>query len=674
MSEKQRVMKRILVANRGEIACRIIRSIQELGLTAIAVYSDADADAPHVHDAAESCYLGDSESAQSYLNIDKIIETAVSAQIDAIHPGYGFLSENAEFAQRVLDANIQWIGPSPAAIALMGEKSQAKEQAKIAGVPILEGVKIDENLSQEERLNLIREVGFPLLIKATYGGGGRGIRLVEKEEEFEDSLKTAQSEAKNAFGSVEVMVERYVTGARHIEIQVLADNHGNAVHLFERECSVQRRRQKVVEEAPSSSLSAQTRQKMGETALKLVRQIGYVSAGTIEFLVDSEERFYFLEMNTRLQVEHTVTEEITGVDLVEWQLKIARGEALDFRQEELMIWGHSIQARLYAENPYRGFLPQSGNIHQFSLPETAERYDHGLHVWNENGVDEPRKQNISTYYDPMIAKIISHGETREIAIDQLHQALSKLRCFGIQTNQSYLQQILEHPDFRAGAIDITWLEQQAWEKPSLGNTELMTAALLFAFKDQNQAASLDLFFSRGTFLIEQKLQIQEADESEEYIAHLQPKIQENHRLQRNCFEISIDGSDAGNIQIIALSSSQITAVQDGLRQTMDYHFDDSGLWLLSAGKTYFIQEPSPFISSQQEEDSLDILASMLGKVVAVHVQAGENVQKGAKICTIEAMKMEHQMCAKSDGQLQELLINIGDQVKAGQLLGRLAEV
>lgn len=671
MKPKQHTIKRILVANRGEIACRIIRSIHRLGLTAVAMYSEVDSDAPHVHEADEAYFLGASESAQSYLNMEKIISAALAAQIDAIHPGYGFLSENAEFAQKVLDAGIIWIGPSPEAIALMGEKAQAKEQARLAGVPVLDGVKIDQAASEPERLALIRETGFPLLIKATYGGGGRGIRLVEREEDFETALQTAQSEAKNAFGSPEVMIEKYVQGARHIELQVLADQHGNRVHLFERECSVQRRRQKVIEEAPASMLSKKTRRKMSKTALKLVKQIGYVSAGTIEFLVDSEENFYFLEMNTRLQVEHTVTEEITSLDLVEWQIRIAQGEKLALSQDLISIWGHSIQARLYAEDPYREFLPQSGSILQYVLEDfEGVRYDHGLH---EADGAEPQKQEISAYYDPMIAKIISHGETREIAIDRLEKALRSLRCFGITTNQAYLQQILHHEDFQTGSIDIHWLEKQTWQRKEPNATALAIASLLLAFRDRLVVVSQGVFFSRGHVFLEQKIRLIRDEQKQDYIANIRPKMDDMYRNISGKFDVSLNGDEVISLEIIAISATHLCAVCNGIRFEMHYHFSEEGLWLLYQGESYFLQVPNPFVSTEKEENSLDISASMLGKVVSMPAKIGDRIRKGDVICIIEAMKMEHQMSAKADGILQELFISVGNQVKAGQLLGRLAE-
>jgi geranyl-CoA carboxylase alpha subunit len=516
------------------------------------------------------------------------------------------------------------------------------------------------------------------LIKATYGGGGRGIRLVEKEEEFEEALQTAQSEAKNAFGSAEVMVERYVTKARHIEIQVLADSYGNGLHLFERECSVQRRRQKVIEEAPSPVLSSETRMAMGEVALQLLAQIGYVSAGTIEFLVDDEERFYFLEMNTRLQVEHTVTEEITGLDLVAWQIKIANGDILDIEQTDLQISGHSIQARLYAEDPYRGYLPQSGPILQF-LPEAIEglRYDHCLHVWNSK---KEISQQISTYYDPMIAKIISYGATRDVAIQRLCRALSKLRSFGIVTNQDFLQQILQNADFQRGDFDITWLEENEWHKSRIRYEHLALSAVLLALKDRIIRDELDFFFSRGTFDIKQKLQTFEDDEEVEYWVHIKPQVSTtNLRMQKNDFDITL--SDSSNkelaklqIHIAELSSSRVTFVCDGTRHHFDYFLEGTIVWILANGQTFLIQEPSPFVSARREEDSLDIFTSMLGRVVSVHVKLGDEVEKGTAICTIEAMKMEHQMRAKSDGILSEIFVNVGEQVQAGQLIGRLEEM
>lgn len=441
-------MKKILVANRGEIALRVMRSAKEMGISTVAVFSEADRNAPFVRYADEAVCIGPPPSAQSYLLGDKIIEVAKKLGVDGIHPGYGFLSENAAFAEKVKQAGITFIGPSKASIEVMGDKLSAKNAAKSFNVPMVPGSEGAIN-GLEEAIKVAKATGFPLLIKASAGGGGKGMRLVERIEDVEEQMKLAMSEAKSAFGDDAVFIEKFVSGPRHIEIQVLADNHGNVVYLFERECSIQRRHQKVIEEAPSSVLTPELRAQMGKCAVDVAKSCNYSGAGTVEFLVDDQLNFYFLEMNTRLQVEHPVTEMISGIDLVKEQIKIARGEKLSFSQEDLKINGHSLEVRVYAEDPKNNFLPDIGKLKTYRIPKgTGVRVDDGF----EEGMDIP------IYYDPMIAKLITHGKDRNEAIERMLRAIDEYTITGVETTLSFCSFVLKHPAFVSGNFDTNFIK------------------------------------------------------------------------------------------------------------------------------------------------------------------------------------------------------------------------
>ncbi|HEX8562942.1 MAG TPA: acetyl-CoA carboxylase biotin carboxylase subunit [Flavobacterium sp.] len=436
-------MNKILVANRGEIALRVMKTARRMGIKTVAVYSVADRNSPHVRFADEAVCIGEAPSTESYLNAQKIIDAAVALHVDGIHPGYGFLSENAEFAEAAERNHITFIGPKSKAIHIMGSKLAAKEAVKQYDIPMVPG--FDEAITDIAKAKVIAgQVGFPILIKASAGGGGKGMRIVENEAEFESQMDRAISEAISAFGDGSVFIEKYVASPRHIEIQVVADSHGNIVHLFERECSIQRRHQKVVEEAPSSVLTPELRTKMGEAAVLVAKSCDYLGAGTVEFLLDSENNFYFLEMNTRLQVEHPVTEMITGVDLVEWQIRIARGEEIPLRQEQLEIKGHAVELRVYAEDPTNDFLPSVGHLDIYKLPEgEGIRVDNGF----EQGMDVP------IYYDPMLAKLITYASTREESIQLMLSAISDYTVEGVQTTLPFGKFVFNHEAFRTGKFD-----------------------------------------------------------------------------------------------------------------------------------------------------------------------------------------------------------------------------
>lgn len=442
-------MKKILVANRGEIALRIMRSAREMGITTVAIYSEADSLSPHVRFADEAYCVGPPPSNQSYLLGDQIIELCLKHNIDGIHPGYGFLSENSAFTRKVTEAGITFIGPSPEAMDLMGSKLAAKAAVMKFDVPLVPGTA--EAITDIEAAKAIAvEIGFPILVKASAGGGGKGMRVVENAEEFESQMERAVSEAISSFGDGAVFIEKYVGSPRHIEIQVIGDKHGNLVHLFERECSVQRRHQKVIEEAPSSVLTPELREQMGQAAINVARSCNYYNAGTVEFLLDEQNNFYFLEMNTRLQVEHPVTEMITGVDLVKEQIKVARGEELSFTQEDLSIHGHAVEVRVYAEDPTNNFLPDIGRLHIYRRPQ-----GHGVRV--DDGFEEG--MDIPIYYDPMISKLIVHAADRETALDKMVRAIQEYEIVGAETTLSFCSYVMQHEAFRSGNFDTHFVKK-----------------------------------------------------------------------------------------------------------------------------------------------------------------------------------------------------------------------
>ena len=449
-------MKKVLIANRGEIARRVIRTLKKMNIASVAIYSDADRNAPHVLEADEAVYVGESPSSESYLKHDIILDYCKKIGVDGIHPGYGFLSENAGFARKVKEAGITFIGPSPEAMELMGDKLSAKQAVKGYNVPLVPGV--DSAISDvNEAIKIAEEVGYPILIKASAGGGGKGMRLVENSAEFTEQMKLAQNEARSSFGDDAVFIEKFVTKPRHIEIQVFADRLGNTVYLFERECSIQRRHQKVIEEAPSAILTPELRKQMGEAAVAVCKACNYEGAGTVEFLLDADLKFYFLEMNTRLQVEHPVTEEITGLDLVEWQILVARGENLPKTQEELQIKGHAIEVRVYAEDTLNGFVPDIGNLKRYRIPSgRSVRVDDGF----VEGMDIP------IYYDPMIAKLVVWGKTREDAIRRTIQAIDDYQISGIKTTLDFGKYVLKHEAFVSGNFDTNFVKHY-FEDPKI---------------------------------------------------------------------------------------------------------------------------------------------------------------------------------------------------------------
>ena len=617
------MMKSLLIANRGEIACRVIRTARRLGIRTVAVYSDADAKALHVRMADEAVHIGPSPARESYLVGDKIIAAAKATCAEAIHPGYGFLSENADFAQTVIDAGLMWIGPKPASIRAMGLKDAAKKLMTEAGVPVTPGY-LGENQDPKRLKTEADAIGYPVLIKAVAGGGGKGMRRVDAANGFDDALDSAKREALSAFGDDRVIIEKYILSPRHIEVQVFGDAHGNVVHLFERDCSLQRRHQKVIEEAPAPGMNAATREAVCGAAVRAAKAVNYENAGTIEFIADASDglkpdRIWFMEMNTRLQVEHPVTEEITGQDLVEWQLRVASGEKLPKKQDELTITGHAIEARVYAEDPSRGFLPSVGRLDHFNL---------GEHGRIETGVEEG--DAISPFYDPMIAKLIARGDNREEAIGMLAAILDEAEVWPVKTNAGFLFNTVLHADFGSGRIDTGFIEKHL--------DELLPEA------------EPDDVIWRGAASVATALA-----EDEQPLADLA-----GFRLnagQRH----SVALRRVGEFRIVNLDDDQPMAAVSGFR-------DEERVVAFYEGQAYEFALTSRGTGSSHGVHDGEIEAPMPGKVTAVEVSQGEKVVKGQRLLTLEAMKMEHALTAPFDGTIAELSAAAGAQVTEGQVL------
>ena len=614
----------LLIANRGEIACRIIRTARQMGIRTIAVYSDADAKALHVRSADEAVHIGPSPARESYLVGATIIAAAKGTGAEAIHPGYGFLSENADFAQSVIDAGLIWVGPRPDSIRAMGLKDAAKSRMIAAGVPVTPGY-LGEDQSPATLKSEAATIGYPILIKAVAGGGGKGMRRVDDPTAFDDALDSCQREAASSFGDDRVLLEKYVLSPRHIEVQIFGDTHGNVVHLFERDCSLQRRHQKVIEEAPAPGMDEVTRAAICDAAVKAARAVDYVGAGTIEFIADASEglradRIWFMEMNTRLQVEHPVTEEITGVDLVEWQLRVASGEPLPKRQDELSINGWAIEARLYAEDPAKGFLPSVGKLEHFDLGEDGRI---------ETGVEEG--DTISPFYDPMIAKLIARGDTRDEAIDELAAILDEVEVWPVRTNAGFLFNALTHPDFAAANLDTGFIaREQDNLVPAIEPSDAIwrgAAAVALADDEQDEFAGLAGF-----------------------------------RLNAPA-SATVALGNAGKFRSIALDVAGPTADVSGFR-------DDRQIVVFCEGQAYtFDTAARGAVGAETGNGAL--IAPMPGKVTAVDVTPGATVTKGQRILTLEAMKMEHALVAPFDGTVAELTVTAGAQVQVDAILARI---
>ncbi len=665
------MFKKILIANRGEIACRVAATAKRLGIQTVAVYSDADANAKHVAVCDEAVHIGGSAPAESYLRWERIIEAAKATGAQAIHPGYGFLSENEAFADACAKAGLVFIGPPASAILAMGLKAESKRLMEKAGVPLVpgyHGADQDAALLQREA----DRIGYPVLIKASAGGGGKGMRVVEKSADFAAALASCQREAVNSFGDAAVLIEKYVTRPRHIEIQVFGDTQGNCVYLFERDCSVQRRHQKVLEEAPAPGMTPELRQQMGQAAVAAARAVNYVGAGTVEFIVeqrDGKMSFFFMEMNTRLQVEHPVTEAITGLDLVEWQLRVAAGEPLPLKQEQLQIHGHAIEARICAENPDKQFLPATGALQVYALPPCSEFSVSPVRV--DSGVRQG--DAISPYYDSMVAKLIVHGDTREQALARLDAALAATRIVGLQTNVQFLRHVLASRAFARADLDTALITREAavlFEQEKVG-LPLAAAAVVAHTLLQEQAALpatgwVDPWARRDGW--------------------------RSHGFTKRYFDLEFHGERHTAVLTYLHDGTLRLEIEEG-GGPLSFSPGAGGITLHHAGQRLTVQvERSGEVAhvyTPQGASQITVLdalshagevvaeggrltAPMPGKVVSFAVQAGDSVSKGQVLAVMEAMKMEHTIAAPADGVVAELLYAPGDQVAEGAELLKLS--
>jgi acetyl-CoA carboxylase biotin carboxylase subunit len=617
----------LLIANRGEIACRVIRTARRMGIPTIAVYSDADAGTLHVAMADEAVRIGPAPVRESYLKADAILAAAKETGAEAIHPGYGFLSENAEFAEACAAADIMFVGPPASAIRAMGLKDRAKALMAKAGVAVVPGY-LGDDQSAKHLSAEAGKIGYPVLIKAVAGGGGKGMRRVDDAKDFAAALEGAQREGQSSFGDARVLIEKYVTRPRHIEMQVFGDSHGNVVHLFERDCSLQRRHQKVIEEATAPGMPDAMRKAMGEAAVKAAKAVGYVGAGTIEFIADASEglkadRFWFMEMNTRLQVEHPVTESITGFDLVEWQLRVAAGERLPKTQSEIHAKGHAVEARLYAEDPQKGFLPSIGKLERLKLPQDV-RVDTGVREGD----------SVSPFYDPMIAKVIAYADTREAAITKLADALSTTQVAGVHTNNAFLIRCLRNPDFIAGNIDTGFIGRHEADllRPSLGKADVLALAARQVLNEY-------------------------AKPSDDPWA-----VQDGFRLSgyaEQAAEFVVDGKRT------AVPFVELPAGGDTLRLA------NGEIAVMKDGETFTVQPYDPFTAADAAGGASDrITTPMPGKIIQLHVKAGDTVKKGQPLAVLEAMKMEHTLSAPADAKVASVDVAQGDQVNDGAIVVR----
>jgi acetyl-CoA carboxylase biotin carboxylase subunit len=641
------MFSKLLIANRGEIAVRVMRTAKRLGISTVAVYSDTDAAALHVAMADEAVRIGPSPARESYLKADAILAAAKETGAEAIHPGYGFLSENAEFAEVCAAAGIVFVGPPPSAIRAMGLKDQAKALMTKAGVPVVPGYQ-GEDQSPKRLAAEAERTGYPVLIKAVAGGGGKGMRRVDSAAEFATALEGAKREAASAFGDDRVLIEKYVARPRHIEMQVFADNHGDAVHLFERDCSLQRRHQKVIEEAPAPGMAEAMRARMGEAAVKAAQAVGYSGAGTVEFIADASkglkaDRFWFMEMNTRLQVEHPVTEAITGLDLVEWQLRVAAGEKLPLAQSEIRLNGHAIEARLYAEDPQHDFLPSTGTLQRLRLPEIAVRVDSGVREGDA----------VTPFYDPMIAKVIAHADTREAAAAKLAHALEETQIAGLRSNNAFLIRALKHPDFVSGEIDTGFIPRHQSElippksEPSL---RLLAEAALFLVRERQCAhRSKDPWDRDDGFRL-----VGDARETVDFLIGGKRRPVQLMHGHDGSLEVAGKADAAMHVNAMRLKSGEIAVFE--------------------RGETWTLSLYDPFAAADEQGGATDrVIAPMPGKVIQVLVRAGENVKPSQPLAVLEAMKMEHTLSATADAVVVSVDVSSGDQVNEGAVIVRFAK-
>jgi 3-methylcrotonyl-CoA carboxylase alpha subunit len=649
------MIRRLLIANRGEIVCRIARTARRLGVTTIAVYSDADRNAQHVRSADEAYHLGAAPAAESYLNIGKLIALARRVGADAIHPGYGFLSENAGFAQACVDAGLIFVGPPAAAIKAMGSKSASKAAMAAVGVPVAPGYHGSEQSLQRLSEEAAR-VGFPLIIKASAGGGGKGMQVVNSAAEVPAAVESAQRLARTAFGDDRLLMERFFPKARHVEVQVFADSHGQTISLFDRDCSVQRRHQKIIEEAPAPGLREEVRAAMAQAAVKSAQAVGYVGAGTVEFLVDDAQNFYFMEMNTRLQVEHPVTELITGIDLVEWQLRIAQGESLP-ATENLSRRGFAVEARLYAEDPSHDYLPSVGRISHLRWAEASA----GLR--QDTGVEEG--DEVSSYYDPMLGKIIAWGESRATAIDLLRRALGEIEIVGVATNRALLSSVLGDEEFRRGAVATNFLgarrDHLRFGEDSASAADMAMAAVWCATRRSDGDALWQ--DTRGWRLAAPASTTWRFGE---FVVSVDSAAPDRYSAR-------IEGQDL-SLRILARDAASLRVECDGEVTRVGVYEAAPALHLFVSGRHVVVNLKSTDDALQvvgtAEQGSL--LTPLPGTVVAVHVASGQRVARGAPLITVEAMKMEHTLTAPYEGVVSRVAFGLADRVQAGAVLVELA--
>lgn len=651
-----KTIQKVLIANRGEIARRIMRTCRNMGIGTVAVYSDADHDMPFVAEADEAVRLGPAPSVESYLRIDRILEAAAATGADAIHPGYGFLAENAAFAEACRTAGVIFIGPTPEAIVAMGSKREAKALVHEAGVPVIPGY---DGASQDPAV-LAREalrIGFPVLLKASAGGGGKGMKLVRKESELSDAIASAAREGLSAFGDGTLLVEKYIDDPRHVEIQILGDSHGNLIHLNERECSIQRRHQKIIEETPSPALDSALRNEMGEAAVRCGKAIGYENAGTVEFILAPDRSFYFLEVNTRLQVEHPITECVTGLDLVEEQIRVAQGEPLRHSQEEVRMEGAALEVRLYAEDPASGFLPQSGTVVDWHLPEAEGlRVDSGVESGSEVGI----------YYDPMLAKIITSGETRTLALQRMRRALRSLSVQGVTTNRAFLLRVLDHPAYVAGEIDTHFIDRHLRDLLPDADDERAPwqAAVVSALAEQQQRNRDRVLLPeipsgwRNNYHTPQWVEYSDGERD--------LRVEYRHHGD-NRFTVWA-GESEHEVRIISWEQPRLTWEENGHRQSARVIFDGDGAYVHGSDFSVGLLSKPRFPDKSLAVPPGGCIAPMPGKIIELRVAEGDTVEAGQVLLIMEAMKMEHSVTAPQSGTVAQVTVALGDQVDADALL------
>lgn len=662
-----KMFKKILIANRGEIACRVIRTARTMGIKTVAVYSDADSDALHVREADEAVHIGPSSAAQSYLLIDRIVDACVKTGAEAVHPGYGFLSENMKFAEALKKAGVVFIGPDPHAIFAMGDKIESKKLAKEAGVSTVPGY-LGVIKDADEAVEIAREIGYPVMIKASAGGGGKGMRIAHDDQEARSGFRSATNEAKASFADDRVFIEKFVQDPRHIEIQILADGHGNCFYLGERECSIQRRHQKVIEEAPSPFLDERTRQAMGEQAVALAKAVKYKSAGTVEFIVDGKRNFYFLEMNTRLQVEHPVTEMVTGIDLVEQMIRVAAGEKLIFKQSDIKLKGWAIESRVYAEDPLRNFLPSTGRLIRYQEPVV------GPTVRVDSGVYEGAE--ISMFYDPMIAKLITYGEDRDAAIKATREALDSFYIRGLGHNISFLSALMAHPRFQAGRLTTGFIAEEfpdGFHGVELNESEITDVVAVAAIVHQMHA--------RRAMAVKPHFRTRESPANGNWVVKIGKTMRPVSLVETASGHAVIDGKKSREI----VSNWQLDQVLfngyiDGRPITVQVERDGIGYRLSYAGAQLKVLVLLPraaelagyMLEKTPPDMSKFLLSPMPGLLVFIAVKEGQEVKVGQELAVVEAMKMENLLRAERDGKVVSLCAKVGDSLSVDQIIMEFA--